>query len=92
MWRLQAEEAIHQIFKKGAWHSTRSYRPSFVVQRFKYCNRIRLFAALATNSNSCASGTVSIGEALRYIVTTLQMWLWPAERDARLLLMAHSIL
>src|SRR4029077_4210612 len=65
----KAEEQYIRYLKKGA----RGVQPTLAVQVFggSAHSNIAIEFALrgvgTTNSNSCASGTVSIGEALRYI-------------------------
>ena len=65
----KAEEQYIRFLKKGA----RGVQPTLAVQVFggsAHSNRAIDFGFRGvgtTNSNSCASGTVSVGEALRYI-------------------------
>jgi len=69
-----------RFLKKG----TRGVNPTLAVQVFG-ARLIPIFAIEfgfrgvgTTNSNSCASGTVSVGEALRYSVMILRMSSLPA--------------
>src|SRR3954453_22387071 len=65
----KAEEQYIRFLKKGA----RGVQPTLAVQVFGGSGHSNIaidfgFSAVGTtNSNSCASGTVSVGEALRYI-------------------------
>ena len=65
----KAEEQYIRFLKKGA----RGVQPTLAVQVFggsahsNIAIDFGLRGAGTTNSNSCASGTVSVGEALRYI-------------------------
>src|SRR5437016_12342303 len=65
----KAEEQYIRFLKKGA----RGVQPTLAVQVFGGSAHSNIAIAFGfrgvgtTNSNSCASGTVSVGEALRYI-------------------------
>jgi len=57
-----------RFLKKGRAESIQPSRPGFRrLGSFQYRHRIWIRGVGTTNSNSCASGTVSVGEALRYI-------------------------
>src|SRR4029434_4985150 len=65
----KAEEQYLRYLKKGA----RGVQPTLAVQVFggsahsNIAHEVDIRGVGTTNSNSCASGTVSVGEAIRYI-------------------------